>query len=128
MLARSLYLIGDYQEAETILQERYRRDTANLATNVFLGLVFARTGRPDLARTAAERLSSLDQPYLMGYIPYHQGLIYAALGDREQAVARLTAAAAQGYPFSFFNYANEPDLLPLSGYEPFESLVRPRRN
>lgn len=124
-VAEAYYLSDRWQNAERIVREMVADFPDGLRIQGFLGTIAARRGD----RVGAERISAwlaaLDDPYLLGNNTYWRARIAALLGEREQAVALLRAAYAEGQkwwlPLHF-----EPDFESLRSYPPFQELMRPK--
>jgi hypothetical protein len=89
------------------------------------GAIAARRGDRANARRISEQLASTTRAHLFGYHTYLRACIASLLGEREQAVALLREAFAQGLPFGI-DLHRDPDLEPLNDYPPYSDLVRPR--
>ncbi len=99
-----------------------------------LGTLAARRGDRAEAKRIAEELRTLNRPDLLGRHTLRIARIFALLGDKEGALARLRDAVAQGsgllespdsYGYGFL-YRHSMDLESLRGYPPFEELIKPK--
>jgi serine/threonine protein kinase/tetratricopeptide (TPR) repeat protein len=90
-----------------------------------LGCLAARQGDRQRALEASETLRQLRDPYLFGSQTYWRACIAAVLGDRDQAVALLRQAFAEGYPYGP-DIHSDIDLESLRDYAPFVELLRPK--
>ncbi|HET7458151.1 MAG TPA: BTAD domain-containing putative transcriptional regulator [Gemmatimonadaceae bacterium] len=129
-------------EARFLFRALQERVPTQLAVRGSLGLLAARLGERGEAERIASQLAADARPFLMGRNTIWRARIAVALGDREQAVALLRQAFAEGYPI-FQGYSSpqsygeffdplevsvhaDPALLPLHGYPPFERFLEPR--
>jgi serine/threonine-protein kinase len=86
----------------------------------FLGHALAVNGHREDAVRTLERISARSA---QGYVsPYELGLIYEALGDREQAFTSLEQAFAERSPW-LVHLAQDPRLSHLHGHPRFDALL-----
>ena len=76
------------------------------------------------ARAVADSLGTLSRKWLFGSHTLWRAAIHAELGEPEMAVDLLGQAYAQGYPKTFWHFANY--LRSLRGFSPFEELIKTR--
>lgn len=124
-LALAYYEGGRWEEARTLLQELYSETPDDLDVQGYLGTLAAHTGNTGEALAISASLNGLAAPRDFGGVPYREARIAALLGDRERAVALLQDAFARGREFTIFLHRDR-DLESLSGYPPFEELLRPK--
>jgi predicted Zn-dependent protease len=132
--AEALYRAERWDEARAAFSALAREHPENIDYLARLGSLAARRGDRAEALRTAEKLRTLDRPYLLGKHTYRSARILALLGDREGATARLREAVAQGSPgegepdqYGYgFVYRHAMDLEPLPGYPPFEELIKPK--
>jgi serine/threonine protein kinase len=129
---RSASVVRD--EAKAAFSTLAREHLDNIDCLGRLGSLAARGGGRAEAFRFAEKLRTLDRPYLWGNHTYRSARILALLGDKEGATARLREAVAQGsggsdkpdqYGYGFI-YRHAMELEPLQGYPPFEELIKPK--
>ena len=74
------------------------------------------------------RLKELElaDDYQFGQYRYSIAAVYSGLGDKENAVQYLKEAFQNKFGFTLGNYKYDFMFIPLHGYEPFESFVKPR--
>jgi len=125
-LARSLELLGQYDEARALIQRLAAENPGNVDYQGVLGVLAARRGDGAEAQRIDQRLAGLSQPYLTGVPPYYRAQIAAVLGDRERAVELLRDAIAQGAVDPWDHLHSEPAFASLHGYPPFDELLRPK--
>jgi tetratricopeptide (TPR) repeat protein len=89
------------------------------------GVLAARLGQPDSARTIAAELARLDRPRLNGQHTLWRARIAAVLGERDGAVALLRQAFAEGVAYGIWLHC-DMDLESLREYRPYRELVRPK--
>ena len=122
-VARVLYWMERWEDAASFFQELVREDPRDVDSLGHLGVTLARSDRRDEALNVAERLQTLDVPYLYGVNTRWRAGIHAVLGDSAEAVRLLRQAISEGDPYT----AKEgPEFLGLQGYAPFAELMRPR--
>jgi len=144
--AFALYVLKEYDQAEKLIREYTAQDYANYTDNWwsksfplygqlwidgFLGTIYARQGKTQLAMQQIEQLESqrskLDTFVSRkgrGVIPYYQARIYAILGEKDMAVASLKKSKQDGRLCEHSNFTNDWDLANLYDYEPFIELLK----
>jgi tetratricopeptide (TPR) repeat protein/TolB-like protein len=129
MLALLLRLEGRLDEAQRIYGRLAREtpvDSAWLWATEQGVTAAARGDRATALRVSGE-LGRLDRPFLLGRHTFQRARIAAQLGDKDDAVALLGVAIAQGYFSQDQNWIHlEPSLEGLRGYPPFEELMKPQ--
>ncbi len=121
----ALRLNGEQARAQAIaesLATRSPNDPVYLGT---LGVMAAHDGRRAEAELYSQRLAGIRRPDLFGEPTLWRARIAANLGDRQQAVALLRAAMAQGSRSLATDHV-DPDLEPVRDYPPFRELARAR--
>jgi DNA-binding SARP family transcriptional activator/TolB-like protein len=126
---------GRRAEAEQILRSFAAERPRNLAEwpdnwsvielHGELGTLAARQGNRAEAERISAVLETLERPYLFGEHTYWRARIAALLGERDQAIALLQAAYAQGFKW-WLPLHNEPDLESLRDHPQFRELLRPK--
>jgi tetratricopeptide (TPR) repeat protein len=125
-LARALELLGQYSEADSLIQALTAEDPGNVDYQGVLGVLAARRGNRAEAPPIDQALAGLSQPYLTGFPAYYRAEIAAVLGDRERAVELLRDAIAHGAVDPWEHLHSEPAFAALHGYPPFDELLRPK--
>jgi tetratricopeptide (TPR) repeat protein len=125
-LALSLELLGQYGEADSLMQGLVAEDPGNVDYQGMLGVLAARRGDRAQAQRIDQALAGLSQPYLTGFPTYYRAEIAAVLGDRERAVELLRDAIAHGAVDAWEHLHAEPAFAGLHGYPPFDELLRPK--
>ncbi|MBL7961242.1 adenylate/guanylate cyclase domain-containing protein [bacterium] len=124
--SKAFYLAGKYEkaareaEAEMTVVETYWESMSRL------GCAYARLGKYEKVRSIISKINSNKDPYVHGEDKYALAKIYAALGEKEQAIQMLAQAFARGFGMAFNRYAEDSDFIPLHGYGPYEEFVKPR--
>jgi hypothetical protein len=97
----------------------------------FLGAIYARREKADLAMMQIEKLESRHSEIpafvprkARGVIPYYQARIYAILGEKGRAVASLKKSIQDGRLCEHSNFTNDWDLANLYDYKPFIDLLK----
>lgn len=124
-LGEACYRVGRWDDAERILLGVAARRPNDVHVVGLLGAVAARRGDRAEAERISTALAELERPYLLGENTYWRARIAALLGEREQAVALLRAAFAEG-KMHWLQVHYEPDLESLRDYPPFRELLRPK--
>jgi tetratricopeptide (TPR) repeat protein len=124
-LARALYLAEQWQESQALIEELAAEKPDSIDYKGYLGTLAARRGDREEAVRISTELKSIDRPYLFGNHTYWRACIASLLGEREQAVALLREAFAQGREYSVYLH-RDMDLEPLRDYPPFQELLRPK--
>jgi tetratricopeptide (TPR) repeat protein/predicted Ser/Thr protein kinase len=125
LLAEAYYRVGRWDEAERVLHEVAERWPDGIHAPGMLGAIAARRGDRAEAERISAWLRALDRPYLLGENTYWCARIAALLGDRDQAVALLRAAFAEGKR-GWLDVHYEPDLDSLRDHPRFQELIRPK--
>ena len=94
-----------------------------------VGVCLAKLGQDARAREIIESIKDQAAPYanVRPAQSYYISRIYLGLGDKAEAVKMLEEAFDLG--FQFFQpavYSSDPFLKDLNGYEPFDTLVKPK--
>jgi DNA-binding SARP family transcriptional activator/TolB-like protein len=134
-LATAYTLAGRWREAEQVLRTYAAErpdDLAHWPDNSYvlsmhgqLGTLAARQRNRAEAERISAVLEGLEHPYLFGEHTYWRARIAAQLGERDQAVALLRAAYAQGFKW-WLPPHSEPDFESLRDHPPFRELLRPK--
>jgi DNA-binding SARP family transcriptional activator/TolB-like protein len=134
-LATAYNLAGRWAEAEQVLRSYAAERPDNLAEwpNISpmlevhgqLGTLAARQGKRAEAEQISAMLEALERPYLFGEHTYWRARIAALLGERDEALALLRAAYAQGFKW-WLPLHSEPDLESLRDHPAFRELLRPK--
>lgn len=132
-MARTHCLAEEWNEADALFVKlREEEPTENRAAELrrvvysvgFLGALAARRGARKEALRLSEELAKLYLPNLNGLHLLFCGRIAALLGGREEAMALLLEAHAQGTPFGW-SWHRDVDLEPLRDFPPFQEFMRP---
>lgn len=99
-LANTVYATGDVDGARAELEKAVQLDPVHQPRAWFnLGVVHLGQGRPESARAAFERASSLDPDFVDAHVQYAVTLSQAGrAADAERAIARALAADADHVP------------------------------
>jgi tetratricopeptide (TPR) repeat protein len=125
LLARSQYALGNWQAAGNAYLELLAVDSTVVDHVAGAALVAARQGDSMAAEAVLRRLIEDRRPYRFGASPLWASRIAAALGRREEAVALIRRALAEGFARIYLVHS-DPDLGPLRGFAPFDELLRSR--
>jgi eukaryotic-like serine/threonine-protein kinase len=110
---------GMYAEAITAFQEAIKQGQDAPATQIRLGAAYAQTGNRAQARAILKQLQT-SKEYVS---PFELAILYAALGERDQAFASLEKAyEAHDVQFQFLRVSPEWD--PLRSDPRFRNLMR----
>ncbi|HXV60799.1 MAG TPA: protein kinase [Vicinamibacteria bacterium] len=115
LLARALVQVGRYEEAVAELR------AVGDSYSAMLAQVHATAGKKEEARAVLEKL--LAGETLDPRLPFEVGLVYAALGEMEQAMEWLEKGFQVHDP-NMVSVKTNPLLDPLRGDERFEDLMR----
>ena len=124
-LARALYIAEQWEECLALIEELASEKPDNIDYKGYLGTLAARKGDREEALRISTELKNIDRPYLFGNHTYWCACIASLLGEREQAVALLQNAFAQGLDYGVYLH-REMDLEPLRNYKPFQELLKPK--
>lgn len=124
-LALARYGAERWEDAASLFRELDAEHPEHLAVRGFLGALAARRGDRTEALAISADLEARAVPLQFGGDSYRKARIAALLGDRENAVALLRDAVAQGFAFGIWMH-RDADLEPLRGYPPFEEFMRPK--
>jgi tetratricopeptide (TPR) repeat protein len=122
-LVRTLYSLGRLNEAERLLHALRERDPGNAEYLGMTGLIAAKSGRKKLAAVVSDSLGMMRRPYEFGIRDLYLVRIAAVFGDRDEAMARLREAFADGLPRNLPLH-RDLDLQVLRGYPPFDQVLR----
>jgi tetratricopeptide (TPR) repeat protein len=123
-LALSLYVAEEWAEAASIVSSLVTEQPQSSAYIALAGAVAARTGDRAAATRHAEALGRLSsEPD--GTVELRRAQLAALLGQREQAVALLRDAFAQGLSMSTALH-RQMDLEGLRGFARYDELMRPK--
>jgi tetratricopeptide (TPR) repeat protein len=125
MLVDALRYAERWQEAAQLLRPVVADGSDTPRVIGVLGGLEGRLGDREGALEASEKLRRLDDSHLFGGHTYRRACIAAVLGDRDQAMALLRQAIAEGLGYGSFLHT-EIDLEPLWDYPPFEELIEPK--
>jgi tetratricopeptide (TPR) repeat protein/TolB-like protein len=132
-LGRSLYQAERWDDARAVFAMLAAEHPENFDYQARLGVIAARKGDRGEAKRIAGDLRRLVLPYAYGMPMYASARITALLGDKAKAVDLLREAIARGAgsteiePYGFaLSFRRCMDLESLSGYGPFEKLIRPK--
>jgi TolB-like protein/tetratricopeptide (TPR) repeat protein len=114
-----------WQEAADFLRTVVRDDPDAPAVIGVLGGLAGRLGDRKTALEASEALRRLDHPHLFGGHTYRRACIAAVLGEREDAMALLRQAIAEGVGYGSYLHV-EIDLESLWDDPDFIELLRPK--
>ncbi len=121
-LGRAYEQAGDMPKAIAELETALALEPANSENIANLGHAYGRVGRKDDAMRLIARLkASADTAYLS---PYPVGVIYAGLGDKDQAFAWFERAFADRSAQMSFYLATDNRMDPLRGDPRFVSLQK----
>ena len=92
------------------------------------GIIAAHDGNRPRAQEIEAEIEKDAGRHDLGVSKLMRARIAAHLGDRDRAVTLLAQAEAEGVGLTSPNdpFRYDPLLLPLTGYPPFEELVKPR--
>ncbi len=122
--ARTLYYLGEYHAADSLLVLLVAESPKNQAANLLLGLVAARRGdRPEATRLML-RARAMQDPYDRGTTSYALARTSAALGDFPDAMKLLKQSFREGRSRSIDFHA-ELEFAPLLNNPEFRQLVKP---
>lgn len=110
---------GATREAEAVIRKGAELSGVSVQLS-FLGHAQAVNGNREAALRTLERLTTQSAERYVS--PYELGLIYEALGDRDQAFALLEQAFAERSPWMVY-LAREPRLTHLHGDPRFDALL-----
>lgn len=123
--ARALYALREWREAATAYAELIAMDSTVVDHVAGAALVAAQEGDTVTARRTLEAITADRRPYRFGANPLWGARIATVLGRREDAVALIRRALAEGFARIYLVHS-DPDLATLRGFAPFEELLRSR--
>jgi hypothetical protein len=122
-LARALYAADRWDEARTLVDTLVQRYPESVGLLGLRGRIAARLGDRETAQaTSNALLAAAHSPRETNALT--RAKIAALLGQRDLAMRLLRDAVAQG-EMQALRMKEDPDLLGLRDYPPFETLVRP---
>ena len=123
-LGEALYLLGQYTEAEPVVERLTIERAENARYLALHGLIALRLGRRAEADRALNRLGELKSTYGRDEPTYARAQIEAQLGDTAAALTLLRAALNTCWTASDIHA--DPDLAPLRGDARFKELLKPK--
>jgi tetratricopeptide (TPR) repeat protein len=124
-LAHAFYLSEQWDGARLLFEELASEAPSDVNLRGFLGVLAARRGDVEAARTISEGLTGTAARGDFGRDVYWQACIAALLGERERAMELLRDAYARGRAFTIFLH-RDMDLEPLRDYPPFQEFIAPK--
>jgi DNA-binding SARP family transcriptional activator/tetratricopeptide (TPR) repeat protein len=124
-LGLSLYAAARLEEAAAAFEDVVRTDPEHVAARAHLGIIAARLGDVDAARSVDTWLSNLPSSYLHGQDTWWRACIAAALGQRHDAIRLLREAMAQGFGRNSLELHIQPALRSLRDDPDFRAILRP---
>jgi tetratricopeptide (TPR) repeat protein len=124
-LAGALYAAERWEEARTIFKELCSKNPEKPDYLGRLGTLAARLGEWTQALWISEKLKAFNKPFLFGRPTFFRACIASILGERDQSIALLREAFAQGLPFDI-SIHRDLDFEPLWDYAPFKDLIKPK--
>jgi tRNA A-37 threonylcarbamoyl transferase component Bud32/tetratricopeptide (TPR) repeat protein len=123
-LARAHDLVGEHDEAATLLRAVIEEQPALMSPRAMAATIAARSGDTAAARDVDAWLAGLDRPYLHGVNTYLRARIAAQLGEPDRAVRLLRQAWREGHVTRPVAH-DDPDLRPLRDHPAFREFMRP---
>lgn len=123
--AEALFLAGRTSEALEIFRELAEERPDDPLYLGYVGALRAHLGGPGAAEGMDAAIRELDSPYLFGRDAYHRARIAAQLGEKQQAVALLQRAFAEGESHDL-RVHRHPLLDPLWDHPAFRDLLQPK--
>lgn len=124
-LAYSLLVAERWDESRAAFEDLAKHHPEKLDVQGSLGVLAARRGDRSEAERVADRLRTLERPYMFGLNTYWRACIAAQLGGKQSAVDLLTQAFGEGLEYGP-NLHRDQNLEPLWGYPPFVELITPK--
>ncbi len=123
-----LYQAGRLDEAEAVFDriEIPPRSEDAFECSLNRARIAARRGDQAAAMELSECLWDTDKELLMIDRVYQKAILLAILGEKEEAVRLLRIRACCGFWGPAYDQHSDFNLLPLSGYPPFEELIAPK--
>jgi tetratricopeptide (TPR) repeat protein len=124
-LGRMLYLAEQWDDSLVEFSALAAEHPGSVEYTGYLGVLAARLGESQRARSRANALQNLDVPNLHGRHTYWRACIASILGEKERAVALLREAFGQGQ-YLGLQIHQSPHLELLNDFPAFRKLVEPR--
>ncbi len=101
-----------------------KRPTSDI-TLIEIGMIYARQGNVQEATKVIEQLESRRITFDYGYIEYHQGRIYALLGEKEKAIELIGIAIGKGCKYDLWiTFDHDPDIMTLRDHPEYIRIMR----
>jgi DNA-binding SARP family transcriptional activator/TolB-like protein len=127
LLARSLELLGRYENALALAAGLVAEDSAHVDYQGTLGTIAARRGDGATARQIDRWLAARPASHPVGLPGLYRARIAAALGEHERALELLEALPHGAHPMvEILLFHSDPAFAALHGNARFEAFVRPR--
>jgi tetratricopeptide (TPR) repeat protein len=124
-LAHAYYLRERWDESRLLFESLASEAPSEVNLRGFLGVLAARRGDVETARTISDGLTGTAPRGDFGRDLYWQACIAALLGEPERAMELLRDAYARGRAFTIFLH-RDMDLEPLRDYPPFQEFMAPK--
>lgn len=128
--AIATYVAGDWAGAGEQFERLLREDSTNIDHAGYLGVIAARRGDGERARSYDRQLAALDGTYLYGRHTRWRARIAAVLGEPDRSLALLQDAFADGISLAlgqdWFWLHVDPDLAALRDHPAFIAFTAPR--
>jgi tetratricopeptide (TPR) repeat protein/TolB-like protein len=130
----ALYWAGRWDEASAIFRQLTGHAKYAVRAHGALGVLAARRENPVEARAADAWLASVDPRHRRGEVSVWRARIAAALNERDQAVALLKQAFAEGQTQDYFGmygpgmawFRQDPHFDSLRDFPAYVALLRPK--
>jgi tetratricopeptide (TPR) repeat protein len=119
------FLIGNYGKAIDLFEKAVLSVDLTWRQQARMGSAYANLGLKEKALKIAKQIQA--DSTSGGRHKYVMGQIYAAMNEKDTAIALLKESFREGYGFEWGRYDQDPLLYSLHGYPDFEEFVRPKR-
>lgn len=125
-LANAYFITEDYENMLATYEQVKQKNGETWAYLANMGFAYAKMGNMEMVDTFLKKYQNLETPYSQGRYKYAQAMVYAGLGNKEEAMRLLRLAFKEGYGFGLWEYNYSYQLANLRGYPPFEEFVKPK--
>lgn len=124
MLGKSYYYNNQLDQALSIQLAELKKKPDDVRVLIELGMIYARKGNEAEAKKIIAQLETRRRPFEYGSTEYHQGRIYAILGDLDAAVAHIATSITKGQKYDLWiTFDHDPDLMVLRDYPGYIELM-----
>lgn len=125
-LGNAYFITEDYENMLDTYERVKQKHGENWEYLAHVGFAYAKMRNMEMVESFLQKYQDLETPYTQGRYKYAQAMIYAGLGNKEEAMRLLQLAFKEGYGFGLWEYNYSYQLASLRGYPSFEEFIKPK--